>query len=131
MKIFNFMTQHTLSQAQVETGLISPVMTAEQQDKLKKLMIVDPHAKAHDVKIQAFELAQLIKEILNFNDVDLGRVHIMGQTELMFYLYGYLREELIQVYVSTTERRSVEVKNPDGSVSKNSIFEFVQLRPVV
>ena len=40
------------------------------------------------------------------------------------------REQPMVCIQSTTERRSVEVTNPDGSVTKTAVFQHVQWRPM-
>lgn len=125
MKIANFVLQHELSPEQISAGLYNPELTVEEQDKLKKLMLVDPNADS--IYLQASELFSFIRKILIRENVK--DFHIMGQANLMvclfrinsFYdIYNY------EMWESTTERVSQEVVNADGSITKTNVF--VKLR---
>ena len=125
MKIANFVLQHELSPEQISAGLYNPELTVEEQDKLKKLMLVEPNADS--VYSQATELFSFIRKILIRENVK--DFHIMGQANLMvclfkinslYDLYNY------EMWESTTERVSQEVVNADGSITKTNVF--VKLR---
>ena len=123
MKIANFMIQHELSPEQISAGLYNPELTVEEQDKLKKLMLVNPNADS--VYSQASELFSFIRKILIRENVK--DFHIMGQANLMvclfrinslYDLYNY------EMWESTTERDSQDVVNADGSTT----HVFLKLR---
>ena len=123
MKIANFVLQHELSPEQISAGLYNPELTVEEQDKLKKLMLVDPNADS--VYSQASELFSFIRKILIRENVK--DFHIRGQANLMiclfrinslYDLYNY------EMWESTTERVSQEVVNTDGSTTN----VFIKLR---
>lgn len=81
MKIANFVLQHELSPEQISAGLYNPELTVEEQDKLKKLMLVDPNADS--IYLQVSELFSFIRKILIRENVK--DFHIMGQAN---YLEG-------------------------------------------
>ena len=58
-------------------------------------------------------------------------VMIMGETSLVYTTIRSLLAKGARVVVTTTERRSVEVTNPDGSVTKTAVFGFVAFREIV
>lgn len=130
MKIVNFMLQHELSPEQISAGLYNPVLTDEEKDKLKKLMIVDPNADK--IYPQALELFDkfILKILKRENAKDF---HIMGQANLMLCLYK-VRTYFIpiggryEMWESTTERVSQEIVNADGTTTKTNVFKFVKLR---
>ena len=129
MKIVNFMIQHELSPEQISAGLYNPNMTNEEKDVLKKLMIVDPNADK--IYPQALELFDFIVRILKRENVN--DFHIIGQANLMLCLYKVKTNFIpiggyYEMWESTTERVSQEVKNPDGTTTKTNVFKFVKLR---
>lgn len=124
MKIANFMLQHNLSDEQISAGLYNPVLTVEEKEKLKKLMIVNPNDDS--IYLQAVELFNFIREILRRENCE--DFHIMGQANLMVCIYMINSAYGYGMWESTTERVSQEVKNPDGSITKTNVFKFVKLR---
>lgn len=127
MKVANFMIQHELSPEQISAGLFNPDLTNEEKDKLKKLMLVNPNDDR--IYLQACMLFSLIREILIRENVK--DFHIMGQANLMVCLFriNSLHDlDNFEMWESTTERVSQEVKNPDGSTTKTNVFKFVKLR---
>ena len=52
-------------------------------------------------------------------------IHIMGE---MSFVHGFLSKTAYDCMCSTTERKSVETVNNDGSTTKTMVFEFVQFR---
>lgn len=127
MKVANFMIQHELSPEQISAGLFNPDLTNEEKDKLKKLMLVNPNDDR--IYLQACMLFSFIREILIRENVK--DFHIMGQANLMVCLFriNSLHDlDNFEMWESTTERVSQEVKNPDGSTTKTNVFKFVKLR---
>lgn len=127
MRVANFMLQHELSPEQISAGLFNPDLTNEEKDKLKKLMLVNPNDDS--IYSQACELFSFIREILIRENVK--DFHIMGQANLMVCLFriNSLHDlDNFEMWESTTERVSQEVKNPDGSTTKTNVFKFVKLR---
>lgn len=55
---------------------------------------------------------------------------LQGEFSLCYALKPLLDEMGGHCYVPTTERRSVETKNADGTTTKTQVFEFVQWREV-
>ena len=53
-----------------------------------------------------------------------------GEFSLMVNNAKHLTARGFQCFTATTERRSVEVVNEDGTTTKRSVFSYVTLRPV-
>ncbi len=52
----------------------------------------------------------------------------MGELSFCFHLRILLEVLKIPVFVSTTERKSVEIMLSDGSIKKEAVFQFVRFR---
>lgn len=83
---------------------------------------VPPGLTTLNVKDQARGL--VAKLLVNLPDV----VFVAGESTLMFAVVTLLLQNDILVVSATTERVVTESTNPDGSVSKNATFQFVQWR---
>lgn len=55
-------------------------------------------------------------------------VHLMGEATFVAVLHQMLTAMDIAVCVSTTERKSVETLQPDGTTKKEVTFQFVKFR---
>lgn len=55
-------------------------------------------------------------------------VMVMGELTLTHAIVGLLADRGQRVVAATTERKSVEVTKPDGSVEKTTVFDFVAFR---
>ena len=55
-------------------------------------------------------------------------VLVMGEFSLVFMLVDALLEEGIPVLCAASDRAAEEKRNPDGTISKNSRFDFVRFR---
>lgn len=117
------MAQHTLSQEQLNCGLYNPQMTEDEAKSIKSLMMVDP--KLESLKDKATQLWSIIKSVCDREGVK--QFHIMGQGNLMLCLY-LVKDKDYDMLESTTERKSIDVVNADGTTTKTNVFEFVQLR---
>lgn len=56
---------------------------------------------------------------------------VSGEFSLTFALTRSLLAKGARVVVAATERRSVEVTNADGSVTKTAVFAFVGFREII
>lgn len=112
MKIIN-LTQHKASAEQVEAG----VFDLPETSVLKAVLTFVAIPTAENIKQRAKLLAGLA---LTSN----AEAAMIGGAP---YLMGALEKELkakgIQPLYSFTERVSVEVENPDGSVTKTAVFK--------
>lgn len=130
-KIINLTLQHSLTDSQRDAGLYNPVLSEDEMNSLKRLMMVDPESTEDEIVNQSKELLSLINKICGREKV--YSVHIMGQFELVHYLInGSNWDPIINIkyFVSTTKRISKEVVQADGSVVKTNVFEFVRLRRI-
>jgi len=59
-----------------------------------------------------------------------GYVSIQGEFSLCKAIFDALHGENVKFVFPTTERKVVETLNPDGTTTKQSIFEFVQWREI-
>ena len=55
-------------------------------------------------------------------------IAMTGEPMLTFHVWDIARASELEVLQSTTERKTVEVKQPDGSMLKTQIFDYVQWR---
>lgn len=51
-----------------------------------------------------------------------------GEMNLVFSVVQKLKENNITVVSATTERKTEEISEPDGSITKKSVFKFVKFR---
>lgn len=86
---------------------------------------VDPNVS--DVMVSTMA-NNLVDEILSQGKID--AVMIMGELSLCYNAINELFQSGLRVVVATTERKAVEKVNPDGTTSKQVIFDFVQFREV-
>lgn len=78
-------------------------------------------ASTEDVKALAAEVAAKVPETASI-------ALVQGEMTLTVSLVRQLQARGINVVAACSERRSVETVNPDGSVTKTAVFEFVQFR---
>lgn len=133
-KIINFCIQHVLTDEQLSAGLYNPVLTENELMELKNLMSVSPMASSEDVREQAHKLYDLIYKVCIRENTP--NIHIMGHFELIHYLIGWNLKQpyinnMLNVYQSVTDRVSIDVVNPDGSITKTSKFVFKGLRQII
>jgi hypothetical protein len=81
---------------------------------------VDPHADTEAVIEQARGLVADIPEG--------ATVHAMSDFTLTVALVKVLRERGCFPVFATTYRKAVEVQNPDGTITKTAVFNFVRFR---
>lgn len=53
---------------------------------------------------------------------------VQGEFSLTYSLTRRLRDRGLRVVVACTDRKSVEVQKPDGTVEKTTVFEFAGFR---
>lgn len=82
---------------------------------------VPSSATTEDVKALAAEVAAKVP-------ADASIALVQGEMTLTLALVRQLQARGINVVAACSERRSVETVNPDGSVTKTAVFEFVQFR---
>ena len=72
-------------------------------------------------------LADSLIEGISAGDV----VMVQGEAALCFAATRKLLAKGARVVVASTERRSVETTNPDGTVTKTAVFGFVIFREII
>ena len=86
--------------------------------------LVNPHASTEEVYAQA-------ERILSQLPPDTKYVNIMGDFGMTVAIVALLKSgrygQVTPVY-ATTHRQAQEVRNPDGSITKTSVFNHVQFR---
>lgn len=87
--------------------------------------LVDPAASTEEVYAQA-------RRILSQLPPDTKYVNIMGDfgmtvAEVLLLKSGEFGQGIVPVY-ATTHRQAQEVRNPDGSITKTSVFNHVKFR---
>ena len=71
----------------------------------------------------------LVDHILDeINELDVNNIMLQGEFTLCYLLQNKLSTKTI--WIPTTERKVVEVVNADGTVTKNTTFEFVRWRMI-
>ena len=125
LKILN-LTQHVATAEQVADGVFEP--SAEMKAEIKKLLTFDSQVVSTPTIISrnAKDLANLVAKEFNPRDT---AVMIGGAPFFMSALANELMAVGYTVLYSFTDRVSVDVTNPDGTVTKTSTFKhlgFVQ-----
>lgn len=89
---------------------------------------ISPEATPFDIQKKVDELFQ---EFFDYYDWDTDGVvlHIMGEMGFTFQAVTRAVGENLPVVHSTSERKTQETVNADGTTTKTSVFEFVQFRP--
>lgn len=83
---------------------------------------VDPRCSSKDLDLLAEEC---MKQILAYAP---AAVMCQGEFSLVYKLVNRLHEYKIPVYAACSERNVIEVKNEDGTTTKQAVFAFVQFR---
>ena len=116
---------HALQEKQIltlnELGyevLISEVYVAE------KCNMLSPRLTSQEVR----EIAYLIVQEGIENECT--AIAMTGEPMLTFHVWDIARAYKLEVLQSTTERKTMEVKQPDGSMLKTQIFDHVQWRAI-
>lgn len=87
---------------------------------------VDPSLDEIGVEFLAISFVEKITEMRR--SVPHRVVHLMGESSFVAVLSQMLAACDIACCVSTTERKSVEAIQPDGTTKKEVVFSFVQFR---
>jgi NAD(P)H-flavin reductase len=121
MKIY-ILLNHVPTEEQVEDlkqkGFIEIV---EPTDQVKKIWSnIDPYLN----ELSRNRLVSIIVDEILKNKVK--AVWIQGENGMVFSIVSKLLSYGIDCYYSTTRREVNEIKMPDGSVQKTSIFRHVQ-----
>lgn len=125
LKILN-LTQHVATAEQVADGVFEP--SQEMKNEIRKLLTFDSHVISTPsiISRNAKNLANLVAKEYNPRDT---AVMIGGAPFFMAPLANELMAVGYTVLYSFTDRVSVDVTNPDGTVTKTSTFKhlgFVQ-----
>jgi hypothetical protein len=107
------LTQHAASRNQLVAGVIDP----DNKKKVQELLTFNLIPSKRDLEERAEALAEFAKEE-GFSEVMIG-----GAPYLMAPLEAALQARGIKPLYSFSTRISVEKTNPDGTVSKTSVFE--------
>jgi len=149
MAIILNLTQHKATREQCDEGVVD--LTPELQDKLKCLLTFNELPTSVEIKSRADEIYALVVEFVTSDDSPIkdevknliDENGLVNETEfkkfnLKFMIGGapYLMRPLIneltylgECLFSFTERNSVEVTEPSGSVTKKSIFKHAGFVP--
>lgn len=91
--------------------------------------IVDIKFPQVDPKLDGEQISKLAdrvcEEILRYNP---AAVMCQGEHTLTYCIVEKLRGKGIKVVAACSERRAEEIGQPDGTVEKRSIFEFIGFR---
>lgn len=97
---------------------------------------INPYASTDEIVSDANHMAWTLPAIIE-NNLPKNRIvandeyYIMLQGEFTFcYLLRDLIKDDYTFVIPTTERKTIETANGDGTVSKISVFEFVQWRKI-
>ena len=125
LKILN-LTQHVATSEQVADGVFEP--SQEMKNEIRKLLTFDSHVISTPsiISRNAKDLANLV--VKEFNPRDTA-VMIGGAPFFMSAFANELAAVGYTVLYSFTDRVSVDVTNPDGTITKTSTFKhlgFVQ-----
>lgn len=112
MKIIN-LTQHDATPEQIEAGVFEP----KNKEAVRKLLTFDTIATKQEIEERAAKLANLA--YLEGAEAAM----IGGAPYLMSALERALKAKGIKPLYAFSVRRSIETKNPDGTVTKSTIFK--------
>ena len=121
---------HTLTQAQIEDAKASLGVSS-----IVTLAEVAPAMQAMFSQVSAYattqDIIELAREIVSIA-LDSGATHfyVAGEPSLALHCSMIAHSCELVVVQSTTERKSVETHQPDGSVVKSAVFQHVQWRRV-
>ena len=119
------LTEGQISDAKASLGVSSIVTLAE----------VAPGIQAQFSQVSAYattqDIIELAREIVSIA-LDAGATHfyVAGEPSLALHCSMIAHSCELIVVQSTTERKSVETHQPDGSVQKTAVFQHVQWRRV-
>ena len=83
---------------------------------------ISPESTPEDIRKQAEAIGE---KIVGMNP---DAVLAAGEFSFTFMLVDYLLKHNIEVVTSCSARNTVEVKNPDGTSEKTSVFAFMGYR---
>lgn len=94
--------------------------------------VVPPAASTGDVVALAVSIVNAAWDQVSDDagdDVDLDVCFaVQGEPTLTHHIVRYAESRGWRCYAATTDRKAVETVNADGTVTKTSVFEFVQWR---
>ena len=112
MKILN-LTMHNATKEQVEAGVFEPT----DKEMVRKLLNFDKIPTKAEIRARANNLREIAEQ-----EADV--VMIGGALFLMSSLEEELKAHNIKPVYAFSRRVSEDVTNPDGSVTKKTIFKF-------
>lgn len=114
-------TQHVATPVQVSQGVVEP--SPEFKTELQKLITFDRTVieQPEIIGVRSQAVVQLIKT----HYPDTQRVMVGGALFMMPSLVNELKEAGIEPLFAYSDRVSVDVQNPDGTVSKTVKFEHL------
>lgn len=117
MRRYINLTQHDLTQDQIEAGAYEP--TPEDKAKIKKLLTFDEPPTYVDLFNRAHEISKIVRE----GGYNAKCALIGGAPYFMCHLENsLLGNDIVPVY-AFSKRVSVEEQQPDGSVVKKNVFK--------
>jgi len=112
---------------------VQPTATAQQVNAQSLDIIGEIAAKGNNINVLMAHKPtdEQIKDLGTASEMYGKPVALLGgEFSLMVNNAKHLTARGFQCFTATTERKSVEVVNEDGTTTKKSIFSYVTLRPI-
>lgn len=114
------LTQHPASPEQLAEGVVNPEAN---KGMIKGALTFGEIPAQGEIKERAEMLAELAATTIFEMEIECHKVLIGGAPYLMGALELALKEEGLQPVYAFSERASVEITEPDGSVVKTNVFK--------
>ena len=112
---------------------VRPTATAEQVNAQALDIVGEITASGNNINVVMAHqpTSEQIKDLNTASELYGKPVALLGgEFSLMVRNAKHLTAHGFQCFTATTERKSVEVINEDGTTTKKSLFSYVTLRPV-
>jgi hypothetical protein len=113
---------------------VKPTATAQQVNAQSLDIVGEIAANGNNINIVMTHqpTAEQVRDLNTASEMHDKPVALLGgEFSLMVNNAKHLSSRGYQCFTATTERKSVEVVNEDGTTTKKSIFSYVTLRPVI
>lgn len=117
MKIINA-TIHQLTESQIQDGGFEP--STEVKNKIKEILLIAEIPTRENLQERARAFARLCHSI---NTTETKFLIGSGTPSIQPFITAELNKLGVDYVYSHSERACVETHNPDGSVSKNYVFQ--------
>ena len=112
---------------------VRPTATAEQVNSQSLNIVGEIAANGNKINVVMAHQAtdEQLKDLNTASEMYGKPVALLGgEFSLMVNIVKHLTARGFQCFTATTERRSVETINEDGSVTTTRVFSYVTLRPI-